>query len=114
VDGRGAANARTGTEQTVARFEMCNKELVFVTEPEDGLRRLAAKLDGIQVEYCELRQMPKDVGECQFELESLMDSTKMLFYSCGVENMEGFVRTRHESIKQIGKTFKVIIYVIGD
>lgn len=55
VDGRGAANARTGTEQTVARFEMCNKELVFVTEPEDGLRRLASKLEGIHVRFEALR-----------------------------------------------------------
>jgi hypothetical protein len=110
VDGRGAANARAGTEQTLARFQMCQKELVLVTETEEGLRRVAGKLDGLPVDYCRLRKLPMPAGTraaVPFELEALLEGTKMLFYSCAVDNLGDFARTRHESIRQIGTNYKV-------
>lgn len=111
VNGRGAANARSGTEQTVARFEMSTKELVLVTESEDGLRRLAKKLDGLSVDYCRLRQLhPLPLGSSvPFEVESLMSASKTLFYSCGVDDLSQFVRSRHESIRQVGSNFKRVL-----
>lgn len=143
-----AAGAAAGTEQTVARFEMSTKELVMVVEEEDGLRRLAQKLNGMRIEYCELKEMPKSRGGTEpmeeigqrrgktgrrrkmeegrleegrgdntnkgiipFELEALMENSKMLFYSCGVEDLDHFARTRHESIRQIGT--RVCVELIG-
>lgn len=121
-----AGATTSGAEQTLARFERCSKELVLVTEPEEGMRRLAEKLDGLGVEYCRLKRLPagRIVATAMtangnttlpptagiampFELEALMENTKILFYSCGVENVMEFARTRYESICQFGSSFKV-------
>jgi hypothetical protein len=122
ASGAGAAPSGGGqaemSTQTVARFAMCRKELVLVAEPQDGLRRLAEKLDGLWVDYCRLRQLPvrretaaspaaAANAALPFELEALMDGTKLVFYSCGVEDLGQFARTRHESIRQLGSAFRV-------
>uniref|UniRef100_A0A183C3E1 Protein SZT2 n=1 Tax=Globodera pallida TaxID=36090 RepID=A0A183C3E1_GLOPA len=114
------------TEQTLARFDMTSKELVLVAEPEDGLRRLGEKLKSLSVEYCRLRELsvvppptssteeyPSSLKALPFDFDSLLESTLMLFYTCGVADLERFARTRHDSIRQIGHSFKRLTDVGG-
>lgn len=113
VDGsagnRNATATTAATEQTLARFEMVSKELVLVADPADGLRRLGDKLRGLPIDYCRLRELrvkDSDALPVPFETESMLDATLQLFYACGVDELDTFARTRHESLRQIGHSFR--------
>uniref|UniRef100_A0A914GZY5 Uncharacterized protein n=1 Tax=Globodera rostochiensis TaxID=31243 RepID=A0A914GZY5_GLORO len=124
VEGSTGSSNGHATEQTLARFDMTSKELVLVAEPEDGLRRLGEKLNSLSVEYCRLRELsvpptssteeyPSSLKALPFDFDSLLENTLMLFYTCGVADLERFARTRHDSIRQIGHSFKRLTDVGG-
>lgn len=103
---------------------MFTKELFLVCEPVESIRRLRERFANLQIEYCILKEILQESKNSD-ELTNHNDRPKFsrfakkkvlelpatirqkskesttdrdfLYYSCGVENVEGFSKFRHES-----------------
>src|SRR4051812_43610528 len=105
---------------------MMSIELILVAEPIEGLRRLCQRLSGLKIQYCSMRnfiehQRKPKLSEEKMEehksrrnikrQQSLKDAKskrrindrqessqkQMIFYSCGVDDIDMFGRMRRAS-----------------
>lgn len=110
----------------------------MVCEPLEGVRRLRQRFDNLKIEYCVLKEIGTDLpinkssdeifenmeryriarlakkkaeqlpASIRQKVKEMVSDKDLLFYSCGVEDINGFFKFRPESFSRTNSNQMVI------
>ena len=79
------------------RVQTAQSDMLFVTRPEEGLRRLCERLEGSMISYCKIRCVRDEKGG---------SNRPIMFYCCSVEDFDTFCLEHKGTVDLVKFDFK--------